>query len=200
MKSSLIKLQPYTGLVAVAMIWAGTLISMYRTGLGLLDDRPISFLASDPASRLLFVSSLIMSAVLLIIYGLYINRQFKVNNKFLKYLVAGQIGQIILAVSPYGETPIGVIHLLAAFTLAFSLPLLIKQFAISQNQSPYHRTYQYLLRIEQVSFVIGIGLFIFARGLAPLGEAMPAVGFHLWIIVVTYIAIRKPNHLSSPSS
>jgi hypothetical protein len=200
MKTLVKKLQPYSGVFAVFIIWLATLLSMYRTGLGLFDDRPISFLATDPSSRWLFIGGLIVSALLLIAFAHYVNVEFGVNNKFLKYFVVGQIGQIILAVSPYGETAVGVIHLLAAFTLAFSLPLLIKQFAVSQKKSRYHQVYRYLLRFEQVSFVIGIGLFVFARGLAPLGEAMPAIGFHLWIIVVTYVAIKRPRHLSSPSS
>jgi hypothetical protein len=174
---------------------------MHRTGLGLLDDRPISFLATDPASRLLFSSSLIISAALLITYALYVNETFKVHNKFLKYFVVGQCGQIILAISPFGERTVsGVIHLLAAFTLAFSLPLLIKQFVISQRQTKYHKLYVGLLRFEQISFLIGMSLFIFTKGLAPLGEAMPAIGFHLWILVITYISIQSSKHLSSSSS
>lgn len=199
-KTLLKKLQPYTGLLAVFVVWAGTLMSMYRTGLGLLDARPISILSTEPSSRLLFSGSLVASALLFICFAYYINTKFAVNNTFLKYFIAGQIGQIILALSPYGETLIGVIHLLAALTLAFSLPLLIKQFMLSQHKSPYQRTYMYLFRLEQIALVIGLGLFVFARGLVPLGEAMPAIGFHLWILVVTYIAIKRPNHLSSPSS
>lgn len=199
--SNFYKLQRYSGVLAVVILWSATLISMSRTGLGLFDDRPISFLGTDPASRLLFSGSLIISAFLLINYAYYVRREFAVKNKFFRYFVIGQICQIILALSPYGERTVsGVIHLIAAFTLAFSLPLLIKQFTISQQDKKHHQLYQYLLRIEQVSFIFGMGLFIFTRGLAPLGEAMPAIGFHLWILVVTYVANGSSKRLSLASS
>jgi hypothetical protein len=88
----------------------------------------------------------------------------------------------------------------AAFTLAFSLPLLIKQFTIAQRAKEHYTLYLSLLRIEQVSFIVGMALFIFTRGLAPLGEALPAIGFHLWILVVTCNVSKRSHHLSLSSS
>lgn len=195
-KTYFLKLQFLAGVAGVFILWTGTLVSMSRAHLGLLDNRPVSFLGTDPSSRLIFSSSLILSAILFINFAFYVQRTFQVNNRFLKYFLIGQVCQIILAISPYGETAKGVIHLIAAFTLAFSLPLLIKQFTISQHDKQHHKLYLGLLRFEQVGFIIGMGLFIFSKGLAPLGEAMPAIGFHLWIFVVTYVAFTKSKHLS----
>ncbi len=66
-------------------------------------------------------------------------------------------------------------------TLAF----LIREFARPQQKSPHYRSYRRLLRLEEVMFVIGIGLFVFTMGVAPMGEMLPALGFHAWIIYVT---------------
>jgi hypothetical membrane protein len=164
---------------------------MFKARLGFFDQRPISYLGVNPLSKALFSGSLLISAILFVSFGLYLKRKFQVNNRFITYFITGQVGQAIAAVVPYGlHTIHGLIHTVAAFILAFSLPFLIQQFALSQIKSRHYRLYLRLLRFEQCTFIVGIGLFIFTRGLAPLGEALPTVGFHLWIIVLTYLAFK----------
>lgn len=142
-------------------------------------------------SAVWFSFGLLLSACLFISFGFYIVRTFEVKNRFLLYLVIGQIGQSIAAVVPYGrQSPDRQIHTVAAFTLAFSLPFLIRAFARSQSENQYSRIYAWLLWIEILAFIVGMSLFIFTKGIAPLGQALPAVGFHLWIITLTIISIR----------
>lgn len=190
-KRILRKLQQYSGVIGVLILWTGISVAMHRTGLGLIDPRPISHLGINPASAGLFTGSLLVSAFLFVNFGYYVKCAFHVSNKFLAYLLIGQAGQAIVAIAPYGEERgYRLIHTIAAFTLAFSLPLLIRQFAVSQKNSPHYHLYVRLLRIEQLMFVLGMGLFIFTKGIAPLGQALPTAGYHLWIIVITYLSIR----------
>lgn len=186
------KLWPYSGVVGVLVLWTGVTVGMNRAGLGLVDPRPISYLGVDPKSAVLFSTSLLVSALLFVSFGYYVKRHFHVNNRFLTYLLIGQAGQAVAAVAPYGKnSPYKMLHTIAAFVLAFSLPFLIRQFALSQVGKPYHQKYVWLLKFEQIMFVIGIGLFIFTKGIAPIGEAMPTIGFHLWILVVTVISLKR---------
>ena len=178
-----------TGTLGVAIIWIGVITSMQRAGLSLIDNRPLSYLGVAPDSARIFSVSLLVSAVLFVLFGLYVRRVYDVHNKFFLYLLIGQIGQVIAAVSPYGkDSPWRLVHTVAAFVLAFSLPLLMRQFTITQTGKPRYRLFRGLLRLEQVTFIVGIGLFIFTKGIAPLGEALPAVGYHLWIIAVAIVA------------
>jgi len=179
----------FSGVLGVGVIWGGVVVAMNRAGLGLVDNRPLSYLGVDPASAQWFSISLLVSAVLFLLFGLYVRRVYDVHNKFFLYLLIGQIGQVIAAVSPYGkDSPWRLVHTVAAFVLAFSLPLLMREFTIAQTGKPRYRLFRGLLRLEQVTFIVGIGLFIFTKGIAPLGEALPAIGYHLWIIAVAIVA------------
>ncbi len=112
----------------------------------------------------------------------------------MSYFLIGQAGQIIAAFTPYGmDSSLRLVHTLAAYTLAFSLPLLIRQFARSQAKSGLN-IYRRLFLLELLLFVVGIGIFSFTKGIAPLGEALPAVGFHLWIFVVTFNRNNSKNY------
>ncbi len=181
-------LQRYSGVAGVMVLWTGVSLAMLVTGLGLIDSRPISYLGIDPLSKMLFASSLLISAFLFINFGFYVKRTFKVINRFMTYFLIGQFCQVVVALVPYRMGYSRSIHTVAAFALAITLPLLIRAFARSQASSPHRRLYVRLLRFEQITFVIGMGLFIFTKGIAPLGEALPAAGFHVWIIAVTIIA------------
>ncbi len=178
--------------MGIVILWTTIILGMSRTGLKLVDSRPISYLGVDPMSATLFSVGLIVSAVLFTIFGLYVRKNFAVKNRFLMYLLIGQAGQIITAISPYGmQSEYKLIHTIAAFTLALSLPPLIRSFAHSQTHDSHSKIYDGLYRFELVTFFIGMGLFIFTKGIAPIGEALPAIGFHVWIIVITIIAYKK---------
>lgn len=186
----LIAAQKYSGLLGILVLWTCILIGMSRAGLGLIDMRPISYLGVDPLSAVWFSSGLLISAVLFISFGFYVVRTFEVKNRFLLYLIIGQIGQSIAAITPYGmQSQYKLLHTIAAFILAFSLPFLIRYFMLSQTDRPNFRIYSWLFWLELITFAVGMTLFIFTKGIAPLGQALPAIGFHLWIIIVTVISV-----------
>lgn len=185
-------IKTYSGIAGVLVLWTGIPMAMHKTGLGLIDNRPLSYLGVDPISAILFNGSLLLSSFLFIIFAFYTTAKFNASKSFLGYFLVGQAGQIIAAISPYGEnSDFRRLHTVAAFILAFSLPFLIRQFAISMKSGPDHKLYSNLFYFELILFVVGIGLFVFTKGLAPLGEALPAIGFHAWIIVVTIISIHN---------
>lgn len=188
-RSRLELVKRYSGLLGVAVIWSGVIRGMLLAGLKVADKRPISYLGTNPHSAWLFSGSLIVSAILFLTFGLYLKTVYQLSSRFSEYLVIGQLGQIVAALVPYigNFRPV---HTLAAFTLAFSLPLLINQFTIAQLKAPHYQIYRRLLWCEQITFVVGIGIFVFTRGIAPIGEALPAIGFDIWIITVTAILIQ----------
>ena len=191
MQNRLNKYQKYSGGAGILVLWSSVIVGMFRARLGLIDARPISYLGVDLASKVLFSIGLIVSSVLFIWFAFYVRDTFRIKNRFLLYFLVGQAGQIIAALAPYGQySRTRLIHTYAASVLAFSLPLLIKQFASSQAKSEHKKLFRSLLQFERACFVVGIGIFVLTKGLAPLGEALPAIGFHVWIIAVTLVAVR----------
>lgn len=185
------KLIPYSGVAGIVILWTGTLLAMQRAGLSLVDTRPVSYLGVAPESSVLFSLTLLISAALFLVFGHYAKRTFQASKSFWTFLVIGQLGQMIAAITPYGDNSrYRLIHTIAAFTLAFSLPVLIRSFANSQKRSSHYRVYKLLFWTELALFVVGMSIFIFTKGIAPLGEAMPAVGFHIWIASLTYLSLR----------
>lgn len=155
-------------------------------GLKLIDPRPISYLGVNPSTRRAFSVILLVSAALFVSFAFYVVHELKAGVLFLLIFLIGQVGQLISALVPIGShTVIGQIHTTAAFTLAFSFPLLILAFTLSRLHSPFRRLYAILLAFELITFTVGIGSFIFTRGAAPLSEIFAAIGFHVWIIVIT---------------
>lgn len=179
----------YSGVAGVILLWTTTLLAMRRIGLGLVDARPLSHLGIEPWSSMLFSTGLLVSSALFIIFAVYAKKAYRANQRFLVYFLIGQAGQIIVAIAPYGmNSSYRLVHTVAAFTLAFSLPFLIREFARSQSHIKYSKLFRYLFLLELVMFVVGIGIFTMTSGIAPIGEILPAVGFHIWIIAATLFA------------
>lgn len=189
----------YSGVTGVIVLWSFIGFAMNKARLGLIDNRPISYLGVNHDTKSLFMAGLIVSAVLFLSFGYYVKRKFKINNRFIIYLVIGQVAQIMVALFPDASgSPYKIVHTVAAFILAGSLPLLIGQFALFRVKDVRHKLYIRLLWFERFTFVVGIGLFVFTKGIAPLGEALPTVGFHLWIIVLTYIMFKSNKLVQLP--
>jgi len=79
------------------------------------------------------------------------------------------------------------IHTAAGIALGLSLPLLLWRYAAAQPPGRWRRQSYALLGLEVASCVVGVTLS--ALGLAVVAEVVPAVSFHLWVIVV---ALRWP--------
>lgn len=164
---------------------------MQRAHLKFIDNRPISYLGVDSATKSLFMFSLIASALLFLTFAFYISRTYDIKNRFLTYFIIGQLGQITAAIFADTAGASKAIHTITAFVLAFSLPLLMRQFTLSQQNGPHYRLFLWLLRLEYLTFIVGIGLFVFTMGVAPLGEALPTAGFDIWIIVLTLVTLKS---------
>jgi hypothetical membrane protein len=188
----------YTGLLGVLILWVSISIAMYRAGLDLISNRPISYLGVYAPTKLLFSFALISSALLFMVFAIYIYRLYKVRNKYLAYFLIGLLGQCMTALIPDSSGSPRTVHVIAAFTLAFSQPLLMREFLLSLNNNAHRKLFLSLLRLDYLFFIVGIGLFIFVHGVAPLGEALPTVGFDIWVIVLTIITY-KSNLLSASS-
>ena len=186
-----VKFWRYSGVLGVGVIWLGTLFLMRVAHLKLLDTRPISFLGAHPSTGTAFSVMLVVSSTLFVVSAFYIKQIFHQGVWFLLVFLIGQMGQIIAALVPItSQTSLGHVHTPAAFTLAFSFPLLIFIFTMSQLKSNYRMLYICLLVFELITFAIGINLFIFTHGLAPFSEMLAAIGFHVWLIV---LATLKPT-------
>ena len=186
------KLPAYAGVVGIVALWTLIITALLRARLGFFDNKPISYLGVNPHTKLLFSTALIISAVCFILFGLYLKRVFRVHGTYIYFFIIGQIGQIVAGVVPdKSGSGAKVVHVIAAFTLAFSLPLLIGQFARSQKDSNYQKLYQGLFYFELAAFVIGIGLFISTKGSAVLDETLPTIAFDVWMIVLTHITLKK---------
>lgn len=197
MQSPANKLWPYSGVLGVAVIWGALLAGILRAGLRLTGSSPLSDLGINPASDWLFSGGLLVSAGLFILFAFYVRRHFNVHNRFLTYFLIGQAGQIVAAIFPYGQqSNYRTVHTVAAFTLALSLPFLMREFAHSQTRQPGHSLYRKLLYFELATFVIGMGIFTLTNSVAPIGQALPAVGFHLWIIVIS-LTPRRPLQVNN---
>lgn len=98
---------------------------------------------------------------------------------------------MITAITPYGEnSSYKLIHTIFAYVLAISLPLLIREFCNSQKVAD-KKIFRLLFLFELALFVVGIGIFTMTEGIAPIGEALPAIGFHIWIVTTSVLLPGK---------
>jgi len=174
----------YAGLAAVVVLWVSVATGMYRAGLGFLDARPISYLGTDPRSALVFRGGLIVAAGLMAGFSWFAFERFSAPRSFLAASVMGLVGQVVAAVvllsgpgSSHG------VHTAGGLVLGASLPILMGRFAASAL-GPRRRIAGYaLFLLELAACAAGIALSISGR--APVAEIVPALAFHLWVVVVT---------------
>jgi len=167
---------------AVAVLWTTMVAGMARTGLGVSGDRPLSYLGTDPRSLALFRGGLLVAAVLLVAFARWVGRESSPGPGFLAAYLVGQAGQVVAALVPI-DGPGHDVHTTAGIVLGLSLPVLMWRFAAGQRPGPRRSRAYGLLWLEIAACVAGVLLSRAMR--APLAEAVPAAGFHLWIIVVT---------------
>ncbi len=159
-------------------------LGMRRTGLGVSDDRPLSYLGTDPRSLVLFRGGLLVAAVLLVAFAWSVHREGSPGPGFLAVFLVGQAGQVVAAVVPLdGAGAASEVHVTAGIVLGLSLPVLMWRFAAGQAPGA-RRSRAYVLTWVEVGAVVA-GVLLSRAMRAPLAEAVPAAGFHLWIGVVT---------------
>lgn len=166
------------------MLWATVAVGMARTGLSLLDERPISYLGTDPRTVLLFRIGLVAAAGLLAVFAWAVARHLTRPTGFLTVFLAGMACQAIVALVPLdGAGAAEPTHVTAGIALGLSLPLLMWRFAAGQPAGRWRDNGYLLMWLEVAGCVAGVALS--RAGLATVAEAVPACLFHLWIIVVT---------------
>jgi len=174
----------YAGLGAVATLWVCVGAGMYRTGLGFADERPVSYLGTDPRSALLFSGGLIVAALLVAGFAWFVWERFRAPNSFLAVTLIGLVGQVVAAVVPLEGHGVGRgVHTLGGIVLGLTLPALMWRFA-SGLPPGRRRAQAYGLCWLEVA-ACAAGIWLSRSGRAPIAEIVPALGFHLWIIVVT---------------
>lgn len=183
----MLKIYRYCGLLTIAILWISIITGIHLAHLDLFGKNPLSHLGIVPASAQLFSIGLISAALTLLLFTRYLKTRFNISASFMVFLIVGQIGQIIAAVTPYGGMqPARLIHTVAALTLAFSIPFVLWRFAAAQSKQAIKRPAYALMWLEIVAFAIGIGLFSYVTKGAPFAQAMPAVALHFWIVYFTF--------------
>lgn len=163
---------------------------MSRTGLSFLDDRPISYLGTDSRSALLFRGGLILATILLVAFAAVVSRRLVRPTGFLPVFLVGMAGQAIVAtVSIAGEGAAHAVHTTGGIVLGLSLPLLMWRFAAGQAPGRWRRQSYALMWLSVICSVAGVALS--RAHLATVAEVLPAVAFHLWIIVITARSFRR---------
>ena len=172
------------GVAAVAVLWASVGVGMLRTGLGLSDDRPISYLGTDPRSVALFRGGLLVATVLLVGFAAYVHISWSTAAGFLAAFLTGQAGQVVAALVPIdGPGADHAVHTTGGIVLGLSLPVLMWRFAAGQEPGPRRTAAYALFWLEVAACLVGVALSRSMR--APIAEVVPAAGFHLWIVVVS---------------
>lgn len=179
----------YAGVAAVATLWSTVGAAMLRTGFPVLGERPLSWLAEDPAAALLFSTGLVVGALLLVVFALDVRGRHPVGAGFLAAMVGGMACQVVAGLVSIGGGRVeNRVHTAAALALGASLPVLMWRFAAAQPAGRWRRVAYALFWAEAAACVVGIVLS--QRSVAPLAEVIPAATFHLWVVVLT---LRRPG-------
>lgn len=169
----------YGGMATVFVLWVSIGTAMLRAHLGLLDSRPLSYLGTDPRSNWLFSGGLIIAAITMLGFSYYLRKAYKLNNWFSGAVLVGQLGQIIAALVPYGGSGKRW-HTIAAFVLAFSIPIMMWLFT-KQTENRRQLANKFVMA-ELVAFVLGLGWFIFTKNAAPFSQILVALVYHGWLM------------------
>lgn len=179
-----------SGLAAVATLWSALGAASLLSGFPLLGERPLSWLAADAASSVLFSVGLAVAALLLVAFHGHVRRTYPVSGGFSVSMLMGLAGQLVAAVVPInGGVAAQRVHTVAALVLGASLPVLMWRFAVAQPPGGWRRVARRLFWAE--AGACAVGAFLSRKAVAPLAEILPAACFHVWIVVLT---LHRPAH------
>lgn len=184
----------YSGILAVLTLWVSVATSIIVADLPLLGIRPLSSLGVIPSSSVYFSVGLITSAILILIFTLKLNALYKPSGWFFIVVLIGQVGQIMSAIVPFGgNQPARAIHTIAAFVLAFSVPVVLGIFYRSLPDGSFRLIAYRLFVLELAAFILGIGFFVLVGKAAPVAQGIPAVVFHAWLVTTNLAYLQKPR-------
>lgn len=173
-----------TGVAAVVVLWTTLAVGSLLAGFDLLGDRPLSHLGTERPSALLFSGGLAVAALLLVAFHHHVRDRFPVSPGFSVAMLVGMAGQLVAALIPIGGDGLAHrVHTTSALVLGASLPVLMWRFAAAQPRGPWRRLAYSLFWAEALA--CAVGLWLSARGVAPVAEILPAAVFHAWIVALT---------------
>ena len=174
----------WTGVAAIVTLWTTVAAGMALTGLGPLDERPVSYLGTDHRSVVLFRVGLLVAAALLAAFHFFVREAFEVPPTFLVAALVGLAGQVVAAIVPIsGPGSSHTVHTVGGLVLGISLPVLMGRFAAGQAPGRWRVVAYRLFWLEVAACVAGV--LLSRWGNAPIAEILPAGAFHLWVVVVT---------------
>jgi hypothetical membrane protein len=174
----------YTGVAAVVTVWTSLLAATAVSRFDLLGEDPLSYLGTDARSAALFTVGLVVPALLLTAFHHHLRDRYQVAAGFSLAMLGGLGGQMVAAFVPIGGDPVvHRIHTISALVLGVSLPLLMWRFAAGQPRGPWRRLSYGLFWAEALA--CAVGLYLSARGVAPVAEILPGAVFHAWVVAVT---------------
>ena len=178
------RLLRFAGVAAVGVLWTTVGVGMWRVTFDVTGDRAISYLGTDARTMALFSGGLLVATVLLLGFAWAVERNLARPTGFFGVFLVGMVGQAVVATVPIaGEGLSHAVHTTGGIVLGLSLPLFIWRFAAAQPPGRWRRRSYRLLWVEVAAVVAGVALS--RVHLAVVAEVVPAVAFHLWIIVVT---------------
>lgn len=179
----------WSGLLAVAVLWCGIGVATLRTGFSLMGELPLSRLANDPRADPLFGTSLVVAAVLFIVFCASVTGRDPVGRGFTLVMVISMLAQLVAGIVPIGpEGQSDPVHVIAALLLGASIPVFLWRYAVGQSPGPWRHRACALFAVQAAATVVGVVLS--RAGIAPLAEIVPAVAFHAWVIAVT---LQRPD-------
>lgn len=186
---------PYSGVLAICILWSTVSLSLLITKLDVLGKLPISYLGVFAESRTIFNAGLIISALLLLVFAYDLAKKFDLSKRFAIIFSAGQTAQIIVALTPFNsDSIVRPIHVIAGFVIAFTLPLSMYAFMNVDIPRDLRRITQKFLWIEIILFILGIGWFVLASRAGALAEILTALAFDVWIALSPKVS--SVSHLS----
>ncbi len=168
----------------MATVWGTLLSATALTGFDLLGPDPLSYLGTQDRSAALFAIGLAVPAVLLTVFHQEVRRGLPTGRGFSTAMLVGLAGQMVAAfVRIGGDAGAHRVHTTSALVLGASLPVLMWRFAAGQPAGRWRRLCYGLFWVEALASAAG--LYLSARGVAPLAEVLPGAAFHIWVLVVT---------------
>jgi hypothetical protein len=181
------KLYKFSGIIAVMAVWVSIISSIIIADLNIFADTPISDLGVDLRTRYLFISGLLISAVAFSTFAIRTHLILKTSLLAPIVLIAGQVSQVIVAATPYNAvTYIKMLHLVAAYTLAFSMPITMGLYAFTAKNKLLNRLNRRFFFAELLLFTFGLSWFIFAPNAGALSEILVGITFDIWVLTLSF--------------
>lgn len=187
----------YAGLAGITTLWATIGAGIIRSGFDVGGQHPLSDLVADPRARLAFQVGLVVGALCFVAFHSWVRHRYPVGAGFSVLMLVGMAAQAIAGlVRIDGTGSAHTLHTTSGLILGASVPLFMWRFAAGQSPGAWRRTSYLLFWLEFAACIVGYALSV--RRVAAVAEMLPAVCFHLWIVVLTLHGAPQRAHLREP--